>query len=59
MPRDNTVDILVEWFKIQGWAIESGVILVDSGGKTLDLVSLVNFLEVKEKQGLRYTEVEG
>lgn len=55
MMRDNTVDIFVEWFQMQGWKIESETVLVNPNGQMVDLISLANFLEIKEKQGQRYT----
>ncbi len=56
--RDNTVDIFAEWFRMQGWEIESEVVLVGPDGRLADLVSLANFLEIKEKENKRYTELE-
>jgi hypothetical protein len=52
--RDNTVDIFAAWFQVQGCAIEAETILVVDG-RRFDLVSLANWLEIKEKQGLRFT----
>jgi hypothetical protein len=53
--KDNTVEIFVEWFRIQGCTIEADTVLVGPDGRLLDLVSLANFLEIKEKRGLRFS----
>jgi hypothetical protein len=53
--RDNTVDIFAEWFAKEGCTVENGTVLNLGDGLLLDLVSLANFLEIKEKQGLRFT----
>jgi hypothetical protein len=53
--RDNTVDILAEWFRTEGCCVVDGRVLDLGGGHFLDLGSLANFLEIKEKEGLRFT----